>query len=65
MSMNVSIKIFGKKEDETVVSANRVSCDGGVLGHPKVYLSVDEKNITLCPYCSHKFLKQNKTTKIK
>ena len=49
--MNVSTKIFGKKEDETVVSANRVSCDGGVLGHPKVFLSFDKEGKANCPYC--------------
>ena len=38
--MNSTNRMFGKKEDETVVSASRVSCDGGLMGHPKIYLSV-------------------------
>ena len=63
--MNSTNSMFGKKEDETVVSESRVSCDGGLMGHPKIYLSIDEHEITTCPYCSHKFLKQNNTTKIK
>ena len=31
---------FGQKDDETLVYEERVSCDGGQLGHPKIFLSV-------------------------
>lgn len=37
-----------------IVTAHRISCDGGegALGHPRVYLSVDEdKGYVECPYC--------------
>tara|TARA_B100000965_G_C19274980_1_gene618988 strand:- start:515 stop:700 length:186 start_codon:yes stop_codon:yes gene_type:complete len=47
---------FGKKDDETLVHVERVSCDGGKYGHPKIFLTVNEYEITICPYCSHKFL---------
>lgn len=39
----------------------KVSCDGGVLGHPKVYLDIGDKSSIECPYCGKKFnLKKNK-----
>ena len=47
---------FGLKDDETLVYEERVSCDGGKYGHPKIFLSVNKNEITVCPYCSHKFL---------
>ena len=40
---------FGKKDDETLVYEERVSCDGGHYGHPKFFLSVNEYEITICP----------------
>ena len=40
---------FGDNEDETLVSNSRVSCDGGVLGHPKIYLSLEFGEIAVCP----------------
>ena len=48
---------FGDNEDETLVSNSRVSCDGGVLGHPKIYLSLEYGETAVCPYCSHQFLR--------
>lgn len=35
-----------------------VSCDGevrGILGHPKVYLKIEDSSIT-CPYCEKLFI---------
>ena len=55
---------FGQSNDESLVDKDRVSCDGGQNGHPKIYLSVDVNEIIVCPYCSHKFLKTNKKIKI-
>ncbi len=54
---------FGEKKDESLVNTDRVSCDGGEYGHPKIYLSVSNTEITVCPYCSHKFLKSTKSIK--
>ena len=28
---------FGQKDDETLVYEERVSCDGGQYGHPKIF----------------------------
>ena len=43
---------------ETVeVEEINVSCDGGggALGHPKVFLSLDDGEVE-CPYCDRKFV---------
>ena len=54
---------FGQNHDETLVDKDRISCDGGENGHPKIYLSVNSNEITVCPYCSHKFMKTNNPLK--
>lgn len=45
------------------VSSSDVACDGGggALGHPKVYLQIEqEKGNIFCPYCSRNYvLKQS------
>jgi uncharacterized Zn-finger protein len=44
---------------ETVeVESEVVSCDGGggVLGHPKVYLSMEGRGMVDCPYCDKRFV---------
>ena len=40
---------FGQQDDETLVYEERVSCDGGKYGHPKIFLSVNKNEITVCP----------------
>ena len=42
---------------ETRVSSPKVACDGGIgaLGHPKVYLTIDQNGYVDCPYCGHRF----------
>lgn len=48
---------------------NAVSCDGGkVCGdqksmHPRIYLTFDERDQIVCPYCSQLFIKNKKTKK--
>ena len=49
------------KSDIQVVNVERVSCDGGELGHPKIFLSLLPNKEVLCPYCSKKFI--NKKSK--
>lgn len=42
-----------------VVTAHRVSCDGGegALGHPRIWLSLsDETGFVDCPYCDKRFV---------
>lgn len=42
-----------------VVTAWRVSCDGGegALGHPRVWLSLNKKTGDVeCPYCDKRFV---------
>jgi uncharacterized Zn-finger protein len=41
------------------VNSLSVSCDGGggALGHPKVYLHIDQdKGSIICPYCSRTYV---------
>ena len=39
------------------VNALEVSCDGGALGHPRVYLHIDpDKGEIVCPYCSRQYV---------
>ena len=48
------------EKEYILVKDYRVSCDGGELGHPKVYLIVNPDQEVLCPYCSKK-VKNNKS----
>ena len=47
---------------ETIrVTTNAVSCDGAgdiapALGHPRVYLRIDEKGFVECGYCDRRFV---------
>ena len=47
---------------ETIrVKTNAVACDGGgqidpALGHPRVYLRIDEKGFVECGYCDRRFV---------
>ena len=40
------------------VDDTRVACDGdgGVLGHPKVYLEMGDQTYVECPYCDRRFV---------
>lgn len=40
------------------VNTRKVHCDGGEgpLGHPRVFLKIDETDQTVCPYCSRMFV---------
>lgn len=42
------------------VQEQQVGCDGGngALGHPLVFLEVEDNGGVICPYCSRKFLMQ-------
>ena len=44
-------------QENIVVEQTEVACDGGggVLGHPKVYLTVDAADGIDCPYCGVHF----------
>ena len=40
------------------VEQTRIACDGdgGVLGHPKIYLEIGEDEFVECPYCGRRFV---------
>ncbi len=41
---------------ETItVQSTTVGCDGGPLGHPKVYLTLDRSGEIDCPYCGRRY----------
>jgi len=41
-----------------IVEAHKVACDGdgGALGHPRVYLTLDKGGVIECPYCDRKYI---------
>ena len=55
-------------QETTVVETARVSCDGAggirgganyrpaALGHPRVFLQIDESGYVDCGYCDHRFI---------
>jgi uncharacterized Zn-finger protein len=48
-----------KERNSIVVHDRIISCDGegGDLGHPLVYLSIDSKSNEInCPYCGNRFI---------
>jgi uncharacterized Zn-finger protein len=44
--------------EEIYVDGKSVACDGGggVLGHPRVFLAIDQSGSVECPYCSRRFV---------
>jgi uncharacterized Zn-finger protein len=44
--------------ETSYVNSPRVACDGGsaALGHPRVYLQIDEKGFVECGYCDKRFI---------
>ncbi|MBI0432910.1 zinc-finger domain-containing protein [Roseomonas sp. KE0001] len=44
-------------EDLTEVQSRVVACNngGGALGHPTVYLRIEDRQVT-CPYCSRTYV---------
>ena len=46
-----------------IVKTRRISCDGAsdipggaALGHPRVWLEIDEKGFVECGYCDRRFI---------
>jgi uncharacterized Zn-finger protein len=37
------------------VDDRTVACDGGPLGHPRVFLRITDREVT-CPYCSRHYI---------
>ena len=40
----------------TDTDSAEVNCDGGALGHPRVYLRIGEAGWVECPYCDRRFV---------
>lgn len=46
--------------NEIVLSdKSRVACDGGLLGHPRIFLTLPKGGQVVCPYCSRSFVHVN------
>ena len=45
------------EEQAVTVKERRVYCDGGcvALGHPGVYLNIEQSGGVACPYCCRRF----------
>ncbi len=43
------------------IDDNTVGCDGGAMGHPKVYLNLDTSGQIDCPYCGRRFVRRGAT----
>lgn len=49
------------KPPETIeVDKDRIGCDGGggALGHPLVYLTMDNSGKVDCPYCGRRYIRR-------
>jgi NADH dehydrogenase (ubiquinone) Fe-S protein 6 len=51
------------KQETIVVKSRRVSCDGAsdipggaALGHPRVWLEIDDSGVVECGYCDRRFI---------
>ncbi len=47
--------------ETSFVTTTRVACDGGIgvnpaLGHPRVFLQIDERGYVDCGYCDRRFI---------
>jgi uncharacterized Zn-finger protein len=44
--------------EQIYVDSKTVACDGGggTLGHPRVFLAIEETGQVECPYCSRRFI---------
>lgn len=50
-----------QQPETQLVETHRVVCDGAThispaLGHPRVYLQIDEKGFVECGYCDKRFI---------
>ena len=50
-------RIMSDKTLSKIIDVNEdtVSCDGGEVGHPVVYLALSDNSKVECPYCSQIF----------
>ncbi len=50
--------------EKITVTTKKVACDGdeGALGHPRVFLTMDENGQVECPYCDRQYILQGGPT---
>ncbi|HUN50975.1 MAG TPA: zinc-finger domain-containing protein [Candidatus Sulfotelmatobacter sp.] len=44
-----------EKVETIEVEDKVVACDGGPLGHPRVFLNMGDKRAIDCPYCGRRY----------
>jgi uncharacterized Zn-finger protein len=56
-------RLMSSQPETLIVTTARVSCDGAsdipggaALGHPRVWLEIDEKGFVECGYCDRRFV---------
>lgn len=61
-----NLAIMTEATDIILTDSRRNSCDGAsaiaagsALGHPRVFLEIDEKGYVECGYCGRKFILKN------
>ena len=55
--INSALCEFNMEAPEVIdVATPEVNCDGGPLGHPRVYLRIGEEGWVECPYCDRRFV---------
>ena len=42
--------------NEEKINQRKVACDGGVNGHPLIYLEISDDDKITCPYCGKVFI---------
>jgi NADH dehydrogenase (ubiquinone) Fe-S protein 6 len=54
---------MNEKPETITVKSRRVSCDGAsdipggaALGHPRVWLEIDDSGVVECGYCDRRFI---------
>jgi NADH dehydrogenase (ubiquinone) Fe-S protein 6 len=52
---------MSKKPETLRVTKTRIACDGAsdipaALGHPRVFLEIDDKGYAVCGYCDRHFV---------
>ena len=55
------LPISAMESAETIYVTEMVAaCDGGKLGHPRVFLNLGSRGEASCPYCGRRFILKGK-----
>ena len=55
--INLALCEFNMEAPEVIkTDTAEVKCDGGAMGHPRVYLRIGDEGWVECPYCDRRFV---------